>query len=292
MACWQQAEFVGWGVFCAAPARYDLSTAPDPFEKGSLADNPNEYHAPVRVWPGEHIAKAKVAARLPNHRIVTVPMGTVFPLNGDDLAALQPLLDAHGYDLARVPEEGFVPLPLLAQPEPEPKPKVVATAAGAKITPALFLLSSTPAHPIEIAIEGDALRLLLLEREAFNALDESWDAVGIYLLIGKATSEGAKLSVYVGKAQGLRSRVKTGHALKTWSRCLLVRREGLQAFNASDISWLERRLVDVLLEAPEVQLINKTPPPQEIVPDCKAEILERTVLATLGVLAVLGAYVA
>jgi hypothetical protein len=85
--------------------------------------------------------------------------------------------------------------------------------------------------------------------------------------------------------------VKTGHNLKEWTRCLLIQRAGLQPINASDISWLERRLTDVLLEAPEVDLINKTPPPIQVVPDYKAEILERTVFAALGVLGALGAYV-
>lgn len=58
------------------------------------------------------------------------------------------------------------------------------------------------------------------------------------------------MSIYVGKAQGLRSRIRTGHAIKEWTRCLVIQREGLHAFNASDISWLERRMIDVLLEAP------------------------------------------
>ncbi len=99
------------------------------------------------------------------------------------------------------------------------------------------------------------------------------------------------LSVYVGKAQGLRSRIRTGHAIKEWTRCLVIQREGLHAFNASDISWLERRLLDVLLEAPDVDVIKKTPPPPEVVPEYRAEILERTVVATLGVLGVLGAHI-
>lgn len=91
--------------------------------------------------------------------------------------------------------------------------------------------------------------------------------------------------------QGLRSRTRTGRGTKDWTRCLLIQREGLHPFNASDISWLERRLIDVLLEAPQIDLVNKTPPPLELVPDYKAEILERTVVAALGLLAVLGAYV-
>ena len=47
----------------------------------------------------------------------------------------------------------------------------------------------------------------------------------------------------------------------------------------------------MLLEAPDVDVINKTPPPPEIVPEYKPEILERTVVATLGVLGVLGAHI-
>jgi hypothetical protein len=162
----------------------------------------------------------------------------------------------------------------------------------ATITPAMFLLSSTPDRPVEITIEGDSLRLSLLERDALKALGDDWDAVGVYLLLGKPTSEEAVLSVYVGKAQEVGTRIKTGHALKEWTRCLVVQRAGFQAFNASDISWLERRLLDVLLEAPDVDVINKSPPPPEVVPDYKAEILERTVVAMLGILGVLGAHIA
>jgi len=287
----QDAGFVGWGVFRTNPDHYDLSAHPDPLWKGPL-EEPDEFYAPVRVWPAGHVPKAQVAALLPEHRIVTAPMGTVFPVDSDELAALEPLLSAHGYDLSRTPEDGFAPLPISPVAETEAKSKSDIVPPRAKITPALFLLSSSPERPVEITIEGDSLRLLLIEREAIKSLDESWDAVGIYLLIGKPSTVGAALSAYVGKAQAMRSRIKTGHAIKEWSRCLMIQREGLQAFNASDISWLERRLVDVLLQAPAVDLVNKTPPPLEVVPDWKAEILERTVLSAIGVLGVLGAYVA
>jgi hypothetical protein len=289
------AGFIGWGVFLTDPQHYDLSSDHDPFVKTGLPQGQNDYYAPIQVWPGGHIPKPGVATVIPQHRIVTAttaPMGTVFAIDTDNLAALQPLLDAEGYDLDRANDAPSSPLPLLLVPEPEAKPKTPAVVVGAKITPALFLLSSTPEQPVDITIEGDSLRLLLLEREAVKTVDnQTWDAVGIYLLIGKATSDDAALSVYVGKAQCLRSRIMTGHGTKDWLRCLLIQRQGLQPFNASDISWLERRLIDVLLETPEVDLINKTPPPPEMVPDYKEEILERTVVATLGVLSVLGAYV-
>ena len=55
-----------------------------------------------------------------------------------------------------------------------------------------------------VAIEGDSLRLLLLERDALKALDIDWGAVGVYLLLGKPVTERAVLRVYVGKAQRLR----------------------------------------------------------------------------------------
>lgn len=284
------AGFVAFGRFLANPQLFDLSLDEDPFIKG-LQQAETDLYAPVRVWPEPYVSKAEVAAALPAHQIVIAPMGTVFRLDADDLDALQPLLDAHGYELERSTDDSHSLLPVLAETTVKPEPPTSPAPTRAQITPALFLLSSTPDRPTEITIEGDALRLLLVEREALGALDESWDSVGIYLLVGKPTTEQAVLSVYVGKAQGLRSRIKTGHQVKEWARCLLIQRPGLHPFNASDISWLERRLVDVLLEAPEVDLVNKTPPPIEVVPDYKSRILERTVVAALGVLGVLGSYV-
>lgn len=284
------AGFVGWGVLLAEPEHFDLSRDDDPFVDKSFHQPLDAYYVPVRVWPAQDVSKAEVSNVLPDHRIVTAPMGTVFPLEPGDIASLAPLLAARGYQLDRSPEDGHALLPVLPTIESELKPEIAIEQASAKITPALFLLSSTPSRPVEITIEGDALRLLLTERDALKALDEQWDSVGIYLLIGRSSTEEAELSVYVGKAQGLRTRIK-GHADKAWTRLLLVQREGLHPFNASDISWLERRLIDILLETPSVDLVNRTAPPHEAVPDYKAEILERTVVATLGVLAVLGAFV-
>lgn len=285
----KEAGFVAWGRFLADPQRFDLSVHHDPFVKGlNMAET--YLYAPVRVWPAGFVGKLDVAAILPAHQIVTAPMGTVFRLGSDDMAALGPLLHSHGFDLERPAGVPFTPLPVLPGLDPEPKPPAGAAPVPAQITPALFLLSSTPDRPTEITIEGDALQLLLVEREALKTLDESWDSVGIYLLIGKPAGDEAELSIYVGKAQGLRSRIKN-HQQKEWTRCLLIQRHGLHPFNASDISWLERRLFDVLLEVPEIDLINKTPPPIEVVPDYKSQILERTVGAALAVLGVLGAYV-
>jgi hypothetical protein len=285
----KQAGLVGWGVFLSEPELYDLSSERPSFWKTSVQGQSGEKHAPLRAWPATEVPKSEFSVVLPKHRIVTAPMGTVFPLDAGDVEALTPMLQAGRYELARSVGSEFTLLPVLPGPKPEPAPPVVSSLA-ANITPAMFLLSSRRERPMEITIEGDALRLLLAEREAIKAPLEGWDKVGVYLLIASPHGEGTTLSAYVGKAQDLRSRIKTGHNLKEWTRCLLVKREEPHAFNASDISWLERRLIDVLLEAPQVNLINKTPPPPERVPDYKGAILERTVVAVLGVLGVLGAY--
>lgn len=291
----KQAGVVGWGVLLSDPQHYDLSGDDDPFAKSGFPREEADWYVPVRVWSAPEVPKKEVAAAIPENRIVIAPMGTVFRLDTDDVAALRPVLEARGYDLTRPAEPDVPLLPVLPELEVEAdkkKERSTPQESRATITPAMFLLSSTPDRPVEITIEGDSLRLSLLERDALRALAEDWDAVGVYLLLGKPISEDAVLSVYVGKAQGLRSRIRTGHALKEWTRCLVIQREGVHAFNASDISWLERRLLDVLLEAPDVDVVNKTPPPPEVVPDYKAEILERTVVATFGVLGVLGAHIA
>lgn len=68
----------------------------------------------------------------------------------------------------------------------------------------------------------------------------------------------------------------TGHEDKDWTGCVLIQRPSLHSFRASDISWLERCLVDVLPEAPDIDVINKALPPPEVVFDYRAEILLRT----------------
>jgi hypothetical protein len=289
----KEAGIVGSGVLLSEPAHYDLSGDDDSFVRDALPRDTSEWYVPVRVWPESRLPKTDFADAIPQHNIVTAPRFTVYKLDADDFAALRPLLDARGYDLVR-PATGEVPQLLPIVPDVDVKAaKQRKETAGprAQITPALFLLSSTPETPIELMIEGESLRMALAEREAVKGLDESWDSVGVYLLIGAPTSEGAVLSIYVGRAGAVRSRVRTGHDLKAWDRCLLIQRPGIFPFNAADIAWLERRLIDVLLEAPNVDLINKTQPPPEFVPDFREEMLERTVVAALGVLGVLGAHI-
>lgn len=58
-----------------------------------------------------------------------------------------------------------------------------------------------------IALDGNAaLRMAIVDRSSMSALDQDWDAPGIYLLLDPVQLDGS-YGVYVGKAPaGLRGR--------------------------------------------------------------------------------------
>lgn len=189
----KQAGIVGWGVMLTEPEHYDISLSHDPHWLQAAHGKTGEFYVPLQVWAAREVPKAEVARVIPNHQIVIAPMGTVFRLKDEDLTALRPLLATHGFDLSMIPDEAPTEfLSVITPAEPEPEPEV---GVSAKVTPALFLLSSSPDHPIEITIEGDALLLALAERDALGSLDESWDAVGVYLLLNRPENDNAGLSV-------------------------------------------------------------------------------------------------
>jgi hypothetical protein len=88
-------------------------------------------------------------------------MGTVFRLDTDELSALSPLLELRGYDLTKAADGVGTPLlpvlPATAVETEQQRTSVGPTSTRARITPAMFLLCSTPDHPVEITIEGDSL---------------------------------------------------------------------------------------------------------------------------------------
>ena len=95
-----------------------------------------------------------------------------------------------------------------------------------------------------------------------------------HLLIGKPTSEGVSLSVYVGRAQALRSSVKTGHNLKEWAgACSSSARA---CTRSTPPTWLARAAAD--RRSPRGaghRLGQQDAPPPELVPEYKRD-LDRT----------------
>ena len=77
-----------------------------------------------------------------------------------------------------------------------------------QVVAATFLLPASSAEPLVIELPHHALRLVVVNNSSVGLLDNSWDAGGIYVLLGPA-EERDRYSAYVGKApSGLRSRVR------------------------------------------------------------------------------------
>jgi len=66
--------------------------------------------------------------------------------------------------------------------------------------------------------------MAVVERSAIAALDASWEAIGVYVLIGTDAEPGS-YTAYVGKVDSPRLRSRVAHHVRTrtdWDRALLV----------------------------------------------------------------------
>ncbi len=121
-----------------------------------------------------------------------------------------------------------------------------ATDAG-DVLPVTALLASEPGQPVIVFDGNAALRMAIVDRGSVLALDDVWDAPGVYLLLDPVAPDGS-YGLYVGKAPaGLRHRLRQ-HARKKehWVRALLVMRDTTHGWHSAQVGWLEGRLHDVL----------------------------------------------
>jgi len=162
-------------------------------------------------------------------------------------------------------------------------------SSGEQVVAATFLLPASSAEPLVIELPHHALRLVVVNNGSVGLLDDSWDAGGIYVLLGPA-DERDRYSAYVGKApSGLRSRV--GHHVRSkegWDRALLVAHTSY-GFSSAAVGWLEGRLWDVLTSAPAAELRNHVRPRDESLPPWDRRELERYITPITAVLRALGA---
>ena len=132
--------------------------------------------------------------------------------------------------------------------------------------------------------------MAVVGREAIGHLDESWDAIGIYVLLWPIAADGS-YTAYVGKVgqSTLRKRLYQHERTKEgWTRALLVRRDTSDGFNSAETGWLEGRLTDLLTLAPLANPINR-PDKDESLPQYEREALDRAIRPIAAVLRVLGA---
>jgi hypothetical protein len=158
-----------------------------------------------------------------------------------------------------------------------------------QVVAATFLLPASSAEPLIIELPHHALRLVVVNNGSVGLLDDSWDAGGVYILLGSAEQRD-HYSAYVGKApSGLRSRV--GHHVRSkegWDRALLVSHTSY-GFSSAAVGWLEGRLWDVLTAAPAAELRNQVRPRDETLPPWERLELERYITPITAVLRALGA---
>jgi len=133
-------------------------------------------------------------------------------------------------------------------------------------------VSLNPSAPTIITDPTRALTYALVTRESLAGLDATWDAPGVYVLlgrIGQGLSDGNPIPEdewqgYVGKAKGLRSRLRDHNRKKEfWVTAVLVRRDVSRGFNDAHISWLEHEIHDQLNTLDGIHLFNSNTPPGE-----------------------------
>jgi hypothetical protein len=132
----------------------------------------------------------------------------------------------------------------------------------------VHLLHDQPTGPRIAKIDQWSGRALCVPR---NALDEvqsrkELDGPCLYFLVVQ-TGVGTAPRVYVGEADGFRSRIKTHVATKDWWSSLVVFYSGDGSLTKSGIQYLESRCVAMLRDAGWCALENGNAPGLPTVPD-------------------------
>ena len=107
--------------------------------------------------------------------------------------------------------------------------------------------------------------MTLVNRESVGLLDDSWDVLGVYILLGLSEDDPDCYQAYVGEVskRTLLLRIKEHAGGKPWwSRALHIT-SASDAFNSAEIGWLEGQLYDVLNSAVSAEVMNMGRPGDE-----------------------------
>ncbi|MGV2385358.1 MAG UNVERIFIED_CONTAM: hypothetical protein LOD86_08840 [Thermobifida fusca] len=120
-----------------------------------------------------------------------------------------------------------------------------------------------PAEPMIGYLRYDGLRFAYLRREALSKLEPSWQAYGVYVLLGVDDSCGpGEYRAYVGQTTTLTSRLSTHRSDrdKDWATHVLIFARAANpefAFNLAEIGWLEGRIHAMLERAQYARVENR-----------------------------------
>jgi hypothetical protein len=134
-----------------------------------------------------------------------------------------------------------------------------------ELQPVTFYVPLSSAEPVDVKVVHSGLRMVLVNRESVGLLDDSWDVLGVYFLLGPSEDDPDRYRAYVGEVskRTLLLRIKEHVGGKQWwSRALLIA-SASDEFNSAEIGWLEGRLYDVLNNAVAAEVMNKGRPGDE-----------------------------
>lgn len=149
-------------------------------------------------------------------------------------------------------------------------------------------LASDASQPVEIFDSNAALHMAVVDRVLMASLGDDWDSSGVYVLLDPPDPDG-NYGAYVGKASGLRSRMK-GHVRgkENWVRAILIARDTTHGWHSAQVGWLEGHLHDTLEGATMASLSNLNRPQDESLPTYERASLASAVDPILAVMRMIG----
>jgi Restriction Enzyme Adenine Methylase Associated len=160
-----------------------------------------------------------------------------------------------------------------------------------QVQPVTFYVPASSAQPMDVRVAHSGLRMVLVPRSGLRLLDDSWDVLGVYFLLGPSDGSPDRYRAYVGEVSKRTLLMRMGeHATEKawWNRALLIT-SASDDLNSAEIGWLEGRLYDVLNNAVAVELMNGNRPGDNSLPMQERDVLERYVEPVMSALRACGA---
>lgn len=154
-------------------------------------------------------------------------------------------------------------------------------------TTAHVLMPGQSSSPSFVFVKRQSLRIAIVTRDNVSNLEDDWDAVGIYVLLG--SSDKGLTRAYAGKGNQLKTRLgqhKTGKAW--WNRAILVCDLSQNGFNSAESGWLESEIVETLMNAPEVECDNVNQPTDKSLASYELSELQPVIKTVFSLLRIMG----
>jgi len=136
----------------------------------------------------------------------------------------------------------------------------MSTRHGSSIK--IFLPSGTTDGLWVVELSNWTGRAIVAPRSSISLLLEREEVLGagVYVLIGPAESASKTNRIYVGEAEGLKSRLKQQESAKDfWTRAIIFT-AGSTSLNKARVKYIESRLIDLAMSSGRSEVENATVP--------------------------------